>query len=85
MDLEYERFRPYFYNVVSIIMTEEDNENHANATRCFMCLEDFIEGDTIVADHDHINGKYRGAAHGNCNLKARQQKRMIIYMHNAKG
>lgn len=85
MDLEYDRLRPYFYNDTPIAMTEEDKERHENAISCSICLKDFADGDTVCADHDHISGEYRGAAHRNCNLDAKQQKRMIIYMHNAKG
>lgn len=85
MDLEFCRFRPYFYNITPIEMTEEELINHKNAKSCSICLKYFVVGDTICADHDHISGCYRGAAHRICNLNAKQQKKMIIYMHNAKG
>ena len=31
-------------------------------------------GDDRVRDHDHVNGKYRGAAHSQCNLQFRPRK-----------
>ena len=31
------------------------------------------------------SGSFRGAAHSQCNLKARQQKRLFVYFHNGKG
>jgi hypothetical protein len=32
-----------------------------------------------------ISGHFRGASHSTCNLRAQQQKRMIVYFHNGKG
>ena len=68
-----------------MIFTETDKEAHQNATDCCICETSFNSDDDIVRDHDHITGFYRGAAHAQCNLAAKQQKRMIVYMHNAKG
>jgi hypothetical protein len=50
-------------------MTEEDETEYSNATRCHICGED-LNGDKggTVRDHDHANGKFRGAAHNTCNL-----------------
>ena len=41
-------------------MTKEDNEN---STKCWICDNDYIDGDVKVRDHCHIIGKYRGSAH----------------------
>lgn len=40
-----------------------------------------------VWDHCHVTGKYRGAAHGSCNIALRKSKRPFIpvVMHNLKG
>ena len=35
-----------------------------------------------VRDHCHYTGKYRGAAHSNCNLKYRTTKKIPVAFHN---
>ena len=35
-----------------------------------------------VRDHDHFNGKYRGAAHNKCNLNAKKPKFVPLYFYN---
>ena len=68
--------------------TENDHHEFETASTCSICTKEFEEGgelDKKVPDHDHISGKYRGAAHSSCNLKMWQQKEIIVYMHNAKG
>ena len=35
-----------------------------------------------VADHDHITGKYRGAAHSACNLRMQLTKSVPVFFHN---
>ena len=55
-----------------IAMTPEDQKNFDEATYCHICHE--MMGDDRVRDHDHVSGKYRGAAHGQCNLQFRLRK-----------
>ena len=35
-----------------------------------------------VRDHCHYTGRYRGAAHSNCNLKYRTTKKIPVVFHN---
>ena len=72
-------------------MSYENELDFQNATECWICKEEFIfdqeitQGEFKVRDHDHFNGKYRGAAHSRCNLKARSQKTIPIFFHNFSG
>ena len=50
-------------------LTEEDEQNHENATTCCFCNKEL--GTDKVKDHDHFTGWYFGAAHASCNLKAK--------------
>ena len=50
-----------------MLITEEEQGSLNNATRCWVCNNDFVGGDK-VRDHCHFTGKFRGAAHGKCNL-----------------
>ena len=58
-------------NILSVekpmVMTAEDVQRHHQATECFICDQPF-GAERPVRDHDHLTGKYRGAAHSECNL-----------------
>ena len=55
-------------------MTEEDNINFRNATKCFVCGKP-LKNDK-VRDHDHITGIYRGACHNACNLNVKTKRKI---------
>lgn len=60
-------------------MTGEDKKNLAVSTPCHIC------GDTLGGDHDNLTGKYRGAAHIQCNLVFKLPKFVPIVFHNLSG
>ena len=64
-----------------IVMTEEDQDSFNNATRCWVCNKDFVDNDKI-RDHCHFTGKFRGAAHGQCNLALKKDKTVPVGFHN---
>ena len=41
--------------------------------------------DEKVRDHCHLNGKFRGAAHWNCNINLQLTKNIPVIFHNLKG
>lgn len=57
-----------FANPESLIMTEQGEKDYEAATTCWICKEKFGKGNK-VRDFCHFTGKYRSAAHINCNLK----------------
>ena len=63
-----------------LIMTKEQVLEFQEATHCFYC-EKVIETENKVRDHCHVTGKYRGAAHTKCNLKARENNVVPICFH----
>ena len=64
-------------------MTIEDENNYQNSQDCWICNEK-LDKDK-VRDHCHITGKYRGAAHSQCNLKLKIPKKLPIIFHNLEG
>ena len=55
------------------------------ATKCFICGEDFKEGDKKCRDHCHFTGKYRGCAHDDCNLQfSMRYYKIPVFLHNLK-
>ena len=66
--------------------TEEDSESFSNSDNCSIFEGRlYWETQNICRDHCHITGKFRGAAHSYCNIMMQQQKKVIVYFHNAKG
>ena len=76
---------------VPIIMTQEDEDNFKNATHCYLCEDKIDDSDHLqrglkVRDHCHMTGKYRGCAHGLCNLHFNYTNFKIpVFFHNLKG
>ena len=56
-----------------MIFTQFNEWQHLTATKCFICQENIID-EPAVRDHDHLTGKYQGAAHNKCNLQYKYQK-----------
>ena len=56
-----------------IIMTQTDEENYNNTNTCWICTQEISENK--VRDHCHITGKFRGAAHKECNSKVKIPKK----------
>ena len=50
-----------------MVMSEEEVLQYNQATTCSICQEPF-GAEIPVRDHDHLTGKYRGAAHNECNV-----------------
>ena len=70
-----------------MVMTAQDEINFQCAECCCLCKQPL--GDDRVRDHDHLTGKFRGAAHSVCNMeegKARTRRFTIpVFFHNLKG
>ena len=60
-------------------MTIEDENNYQNSQDCWICNEKINKNKDKVRDHCHITGKYRGAAHKQCNSKLRITKNYLLF------
>jgi hypothetical protein len=65
------------------IITDKDKVAYNNATDCHICEKE-LNGDKVW-DHCHITGKYRGAAHNECNLKYKIPRQIPVVFHNLRG
>lgn len=77
--------RQYEYK---IDMTEQQEMEFQNATKCYICNVDFTDKDIKVRDHDHdkVNANYRGASHRSCNLRySRKCHNLSVIFHNFRG
>ena len=83
-----------------LVMTKKNERDFQNSTVCHICecrfepddllFDDDYDGDfnNKVRDHCHITGKYRGAAHRDCNLKwaiSAENLKIPVVFHNLKG
>ena len=72
-------------------MSPEEEEQFEQSTVCWLYENPL--GDTQsasgekVRDHDHLTGKYRGAAHNICNINCKQKSSsfILIFFHNFSG
>lgn len=54
-----------------------------NTKSCFVCKEDFVEGQRLVLDHDHRGSpEVRNVLHSLCNLKLRETNDFAVVFHN---
>ena len=61
----------------------EEEQMFQDATNCHIC--GFELGTDRVRDHCHLSGKYRGAAHNECNLNYSFTGRIPVILHNLRG
>ena len=80
--VEEKRIRPILEHVVPMELNVLDERSFQTATHCHICDEEL--GTDRVRDHCHLTGKYRGAAHSDCNLNYKLTKRIPVVFHNLK-
>lgn len=51
----------------------------------YLCGPPFTEKNYKVRDHSHLDGKYRGASHLQCNLSAKKDYSIPVILHNLYG
>ena len=67
----------YFKNTKKdIIMKQNNEEGYRNNNTCRFCEKEKLSDK--VRDHCHITGKYRGPAHGKCNINVTQKQSNFI-------
>ena len=68
----------------NLIMSEEEEEFQSSNT-CWICEKLIDNDDEKVRDHCHVTGKFRGAAHWNCNINFQLTKKVPVIFHNLRG
>ena len=81
-----EKIRPFIETDVEMVFDKEAEEKYDAATDCYICEKALNED--RVRDHCHFTGKFRGAAHSNCNLQyqiSKKNYKLPIVFHNLRG
>ena len=64
-------------------ISAREERRFQRAIHCHICKKKL--GTDRVRDHDHLTGKFRGAAHNECNLNYQFTGRIPVIFHNLKG
>ena len=64
-------------------LTPEEWRQLKTSENCHICNK--LLGSDRVADHDHLTGAFRGAAHDECNKKFYIKRFLPVFFHNLKG
>ena len=68
----------------NLIMSEKEEQFQSSNTS-WICEKLIDNDDEKVRDHCHITGKFRGAAHWNCNINFQLTKKVPVIFHNLRG
>ena len=66
-------------------MSEEEEKQFQPSNTCWICEKLIDNDDEKVRDHCHITGKFRGAAHWDCNINFQLTKKVPVIFHNLRG
>ena len=77
----------YFTTNKPLEITPQEEESFQQSKVCWLCECSFLDCGDKVRDHDHLTGKYRGAAHSKCNINVKQKQSsfVLIFFHNFSG
>ena len=67
----------------NLTMTEKEENLFQESNNCWICKKLIDNDDEKVRDHCHIAGKFRGAAHWDCNIVT--YKKIPVIFHNLRG
>ena len=67
------------------IMSEEKKHLFQQSNSCWICKKLIDNDREKVRDHCHVTGKFRGAAHWNCNINFQLTKKVPVIFHNLRG
>ena len=76
-------YNRYYRKPKTMIITKQDKISFKKAEYCSLCGGEL--GEDRVRDHCHFTGKYRGAAHNECNLRCRKPRVLPVIFHNLQG
>ena len=65
-----------------LIMSEKEEHLFQQSNSCWICKKLIDNDEEKVRDHCHVTGKFRGAAHWDCNINFQLTKKVPVIFHN---
>ena len=69
----------------NLITSEKEEHLFQQSNSCWICKKLIDNDEEKVRDHCHVTGKFRGAAHWNCNINFQLTKKVPVIFHNLRG
>ena len=69
----------------NLIISEKGEHLFQQSNSFWICKKLIDNDEEKVGDHYHITGKFRGAAHWNCNINFQLTKKAPVTFHNLRG
>ena len=87
IEKEAQRLYRIFLQKAKILLTEKQQHEYNNATKCHICMKssDDPQNNRKVCNHCHFTGLYRGAAHNNCNINYKVPNHIPTVFHYLSG
>ena len=86
VELTHKIYKDYYQKPKPLVLTKEEEKEFQSAAICHICEEKLsLDKKSKVKDHCHFTGKYRGAAHNQCNLSCRKPLILPVIFHNLQG
>ena len=76
-------YNDFYIHPLPLRLTKQEQISFDEAEKCHICSKELH--DDRVRDHCHFTGKYRGAAHKDCNFKCKKPKVLPVLFHNLQG
>ena len=69
----------------NLIMSEEEEHLFQQSNSCWICQKLIDNDKEKVRDHCNVIGRFRGAAHGSCNINLQLTTKVPVIFHNLRG
>ena len=69
----------------NLIMSEEEEHLFQKSNNCWICKKLIDNDEEKVRDHCHGTGKFKGAAHWDCNINFQLTKKVPVIFQNLRG
>ena len=66
-------------------MSEKEEHLFQQSNSCWICRKLIDKDEEKVRDHYDVTGKFRGVAHGSCNINLKLTKKVPAIFHNLRG